>query len=114
MSNIDELKQKIDDGVVEVSGLQKQVADLQQQIYEKQIALDQLRGEYDESTRVVGDPTSVAIQAYLARQNELASQRAAAREKLASMLEVGTLEGIAESLPVDKPRARRANAQPAE
>lgn len=114
MSNTEELKQRIDDGVAEVAGLQKQVADLQQQIYEKQVALDQLRGEYDEATRVVGDSTSVAIQAYLARQNELASQRAAAREKLAGMLEVGTIEEIAESLPVDKPRARKVNAQPAE
>ena len=114
MSNTEELKQRIDDGVAEVAGLQKQVADLQQQIYEKQVALDQLRAEYDEATSVVGDSTSVAIQAYLAHQNELASQRAAAREKLAGMLEVGTLEEIAEALPVDKPRARKVNAQPAE
>ena len=114
MSNTEELKQRIDAGVEEVADLQKKVADLQQQIYEKQVALDQLRSEYDELTKVTGDATSVAIQAYLARQNEIASQRAAAREKLAGMLEVGTLEEIAEALPVDNPRGRTVNAQPAE
>ena len=114
MSNTEELKQRIDDGVSEVAELQKQLVELQQQIAEKQFGLDELRTQYDELTKVAGDATSVAIQAYLARQNEIASQRAAAREKLAGMLEVGTLEEIAEALPVDKPRGRKVNAQPAE
>lgn len=114
MSNTEELQQRIDAGVAEVAELQKQLVELQQQIAEKQFGLDELRAQYDELTKVTGDATSVAIQAYLARQNEIASQRAAAREKLAGMLEVGTLEEIAESLPVDKPRGRKVNAQPAE
>lgn len=114
MSNTEELKRRIDDGVAEVAELQKKLVELEQQIAEKQFGLDELRAQYDELTKVTGDATSVAIQAYLARQNEIASQRAAAREKLAGMLEVGTLEEIAEALPVDKPRGRKVNAQPAE
>lgn len=114
MSNTEELQQRIDAGVEEVAELQKKLVELEQQIAEKQFGLDELRAQYDELTKVTGDATSVAIQAYLARQNEIASQRAAAREKLAGMLEVGTLEEIAEALPVDKPRGRKVNAQPAE
>ena len=114
MSNTEELKQRIDDGVAEVAALQKQVADLQQQIDQKQADLDVLRTEYDQLTKTDGDHTSVTIGLYLQRQAELAQQRALAREKLAGMLEVGTLEEIADSLPVDKPRGRKVNAQPAE